>query len=58
MIFRYLDVSGGYATNILEAMRCAILTSKCIKIKSSDYETLSYKDAFYLATLGGAAGKK
>jgi len=48
------DVSGGYSASILEAMRHAILTSKCIKMQDPSYEALTYKDVFYLATLGGA----
>ena len=57
-VFNFADLSAGYSPSILEAMRHAVLTSKVLKVQSSgDYEPLSYKDAFYLATLGGAEGK-
>jgi len=49
------DVSGGYSSSILEAMRHAILTSKTIRMTNPDYVALTYKDVFHLATLGGAA---
>lgn len=52
------DVSGGYTASILEAMRHSILMSKCLKMKDPDYEPLSYKEVFYLGTLGGAEGIK
>jgi hypothetical protein len=57
--FFHLDVSGGYSTSILNAIRSALQTSIHIlfeKSKDSNYVPLSYHEAFYLATLGGAKG--
>lgn len=54
------DVSGGYSTSILNAIRSALQTSIHIffeKGKDSNYVPLSYHEAFYLATLGGAKGR-
>ncbi|XP_067839643.1 guanine deaminase [Heptranchias perlo] len=48
------DVSGGYSPSVLDAVRGAIGTSNILSLKSSDYEKLSYKEAFRLATLGGS----
>ncbi|XP_072904646.1 guanine deaminase [Hemitrygon akajei] len=48
------DVSGGYSPSILDAVRKAIETSKILSFNSSDYEKLSYEEAFRLATLGGS----
>jgi len=48
------DVSGGYSASILEAMRHTIMTAKCLAIEGKDYEPLTYREALYLATLGGA----
>jgi len=51
-----VDVSGGYTASILEAMRHSILMSKCLQMQDPDYKPLTYKDVFYLGTLGGAEG--
>jgi hypothetical protein len=52
------DVSGGYSPSILDAVRNALDVSIHISYgKGSDYVTLSYHEAFYLATLGGARGR-
>jgi guanine deaminase len=48
------DCSGGYSSSILETMRHAIISSKCMKIQDPSYEQLTYKDVIFLATLGGA----
>uniref|UniRef100_UPI00398E4979 guanine deaminase n=1 Tax=Pristiophorus japonicus TaxID=55135 RepID=UPI00398E4979 len=48
------DVSGGYSPSMLNAVRGAMDTTKILSLKSSDYEKLSYKEAFRLATLGGS----
>jgi hypothetical protein len=56
-----LDVSGGYSTSILNAIRSALQTSTHIlfeKERGSNYVPLSYHEAFYLATLGGAKGRQ
>jgi hypothetical protein len=59
-MFLLADVSGGYSTSILNAIRSALHMSIHIflkKCKDSNYVPLSYHEAFYLATLGGAKGR-
>ncbi|CAG7729671.1 unnamed protein product [Allacma fusca] len=49
------DVSGGYSPSILDTMRHAILNAKTIQMTQNEsYQSLTYKEALYLATLGGA----
>ncbi|KAJ3380349.1 hypothetical protein HDU92_006047 [Lobulomyces angularis] len=54
------DVSGGYSASLLDGMRQSIIASKVIHMKSRDAaeenicEPLTFKEAIYLATLGGA----
>lgn len=49
------DVSGGYSPSILDAMRQAIQTSSILSMsKSKDYQPITYREAFFLATLGGS----
>lgn len=54
------DVAGGYSSSILDALRQAIIASRCISFGEKDpqtgqfYEALSYHEAFFLATQGGA----
>ncbi|KAI8905956.1 hypothetical protein EDD86DRAFT_193601 [Gorgonomyces haynaldii] len=53
------DVAGGYSPSILDAMRQSIIASKVVHIQAREqgHETpqpLSFSEAFYLATLGGA----
>jgi len=48
------DISGGYSICMLEVMRQAIIASKVIYFNDDQYLPLSCKEAFYLATLGGA----
>lgn len=49
------DVSGGYSSSILEAIRLSILSSKALSFsKPSEYKELSHHEAFYMATMGGA----
>ena len=50
------DVSGGYAAGMLEVMRQTLIASTCVGFQSRDpaYRPLDYREAFHLATLGGA----
>ncbi|CAH1117810.1 unnamed protein product [Phaedon cochleariae] len=48
------DVSGGPLPSILRAMKAALDTSIHISFQYKNYMPLTYKDVFYLATLGGA----
>jgi cytosine/adenosine deaminase-related metal-dependent hydrolase len=52
------DVSGGYSPSILDAIRNTLDVSIHISYgKGSKYAPLTYHEAFYLATLGGARGR-
>ncbi|EGF84379.1 hypothetical protein BATDEDRAFT_8571 [Batrachochytrium dendrobatidis JAM81] len=50
------DVAGGYSSSLMDAMRQAIIASKVIHVNmdTTVYEPLTFSEAFYLATLGGA----
>lgn len=54
------DISGGYGLGILDAMRQAIIASKCLMMKNDNYnqdmkrKALSFEHALFLGTLGGA----
>ena len=52
------DVSGGYSLGLLEVMRQTLIASSCVSFqrrdREPDYRPLDYREAFYLATLGGA----
>jgi guanine deaminase len=57
------DVAGGYSASMLNAIREAIIASKSLAFSkwtedgsasAAEYKPLSYEEAFYLATLGGA----
>lgn len=49
------DVSGGYSPSILDTIRNALDVSIHVSFgKGEDYKPLTYQEAFYLATLGGA----
>ncbi|XP_053726553.1 guanine deaminase [Synchiropus splendidus] len=48
------DVAGGYSSSMLDAVRRTLDTSKCLTIQNQDYDTLTFEEAFRLATLGGS----
>ncbi|KAF7284512.1 hypothetical protein GWI33_022099 [Rhynchophorus ferrugineus] len=48
------DISGGFSPSIRQAMKSALDVSIHISFNRDNYEPLTYKDVFYLATLGGA----
>ncbi|GFG30153.1 hypothetical protein Cfor_09541 [Coptotermes formosanus] len=49
------DVSGGFSPSVLDAIRNALDVSIHISFgKGEDYAPLTYREVFYLATLGGA----
>ena len=53
-----LDVSGGESPSILVAIRDCIKASNVLSFgKSEGYKPLSFKEAFFLATLGGSQGR-
>lgn len=52
------DVSGGYSSSILDAMRCALHTSKAVWFKKdgdAQYIPLTLHEVLYMATMGGAS---
>lgn len=51
------DVSGGDSATILDAMRRAMDVSTHLQIGGQAAAGLSWSEAFYLATLGGAKGE-
>uniref|UniRef100_A0A2A4IZ65 Guanine deaminase n=1 Tax=Heliothis virescens TaxID=7102 RepID=A0A2A4IZ65_HELVI len=48
------DVSGGDNASILDAIRRTMDISMCLEMQGSPNYALNWKEAFYLATLGGA----
>ncbi|XP_013399079.1 guanine deaminase-like isoform X1 [Lingula anatina] len=49
------DVSGGYHPSMLDAIRTAVQVSNVISLDMhTDYKSLSHREAFKLATLGGS----
>lgn len=48
------DVSGGFSPSVLEAARQAIWVSRHVAMTEGDKAKLSYEEALYLATRGGA----
>lgn len=48
------DVSGGDNASILDAIRRTMDISTCLEMRGNDKYALDWKEAFYLATLGGA----
>nr|CCA23957.1 guanine deaminase putative [Albugo laibachii Nc14] len=49
------DIAGGYAVSMLDAIRQSIIASKVVAMQSENvFKALSYEEAFFLATLGGA----
>jgi hypothetical protein len=54
------DVSGGFSPSILDAIRNTLDVSIHISFekdkKGENYVPLTFREAFYLATLGGAKG--
>ncbi|XP_017879337.1 guanine deaminase-like isoform X2 [Ceratina calcarata] len=49
------DVSGGPSYSILDSIRSTLQLSNHLSFIKDNYESLSYKDVFHMATLGGAA---
>ncbi|XP_045123406.1 uncharacterized protein LOC123511511 isoform X2 [Portunus trituberculatus] len=49
------DCSGGYSSSILDAIRQSLQVSNVLALdRDQDYQRISYKEAFRMATLGGA----
>ncbi|XP_066510824.1 guanine deaminase-like isoform X1 [Hoplias malabaricus] len=48
------DVAGGYSPSVLDALRRAMDTSKFLSMQDAQLQTLTFEEAFRLATLGGS----
>ena len=48
------DVSGGYSPSMLVALRHAIIASQMVEMNDKKCKALTWKEAFYFATLGGS----
>ncbi|XP_072520891.1 guanine deaminase [Salminus brasiliensis] len=48
------DVAGGYSPSILDALRRAMDTSRFLSMQDAKLQTLTFDEAFRLATLGGS----
>ncbi|TYZ65833.1 hypothetical protein PybrP1_001560, partial [[Pythium] brassicae (nom. inval.)] len=54
------DIAGGYSPSMLRAIQTSVLTAKALEIRDAAAESarprrqFDYKDAFWLATMGGA----
>ncbi|GLE00836.1 hypothetical protein PINS_up009633 [Pythium insidiosum] len=50
------DIAGGYSPSMLRAIQTAVLTSKALEIATprGDFMAIDFKDAFWVATMGGA----
>lgn len=58
MPFYMTDISGGYHPSMLDAIRTAVYASniKAMENVATGYEAISVREAFRMATLGGAKG--
>lgn len=50
------DMAGGSNPSILDAIRHSLSTSIANSFSDKNFKPLSYHEAFYLATMGGAKG--
>ena len=58
LLFVRSDVSGGFQTSILDALRMSCQTSNILGLeRDSSYRHIDYKEAFRMATLGGSQGR-
>jgi guanine deaminase len=48
------DMAGGYSPSMLRAIQTAVLTSKALEIATKGTDAMDFKDALWLATMGGA----
>ena len=54
----FKDVSGGESPSMLVAIRDCVKASNVVSFGKSDgFKPLSFKEAFFLATLGGSQGE-
>ncbi|XP_019506214.1 PREDICTED: guanine deaminase isoform X1 [Hipposideros armiger] len=48
------DVAGGYSSSVLDAIRRAVMVSNILSVNKINKKTLTLKEVFRLATLGGS----
>ena len=52
------DLSAGFSCSMMEVQRCAVQMSQALSLtKSKKYKPLDFREAFRMATLGGAQGE-
>jgi cytosine/adenosine deaminase-related metal-dependent hydrolase len=51
-----VDVAGGYSYSMLDAIRRAVMVSNILLINKVNEKSLTIKEVFRLATLGGSQG--
>jgi len=56
-MYLLLDVSAGSSYSILDEMGSVLQVSNSLSLTGHDNVPFDYKDAFFMATLGGAKGK-
>lgn len=57
-LYNCVDVSGGFSSSMIDAIRHALQASRALHIKKEGkkYEQLTLNEALYMATIGGAKG--
>lgn len=59
-MYSCVDVAGGFASSILDAIRHAMHATNALHVKAEEngqtYKSLSLDEALYMATMGGAKG--
>ncbi|KAJ0411831.1 hypothetical protein ATCC90586_002984 [Pythium insidiosum] len=50
------DIAGGYSPSMLRSIQTAVITSKALEVSHAggEFMALDFKDAFWVATMGGA----
>lgn len=56
LFLSYTDVAGGYSYSMLDAIRRAVMVSNILLINKVNEKSLTLKEVFRLATLGGSQG--
>lgn len=57
-ILSTIDVAGGYSSSMLDAIRRAVMVSNILLINKINAKSLTLKEVFRLATLGGSQGNE
>lgn len=56
LFFSTIDVAGGYSASMLDAIRRGVMVSNTLFINKINEKSLTLKEVFRLATLGGSQG--